>query len=159
MEPSQQAQTLAKELAADIGLSELAFDEDNKIVLLIDGGKVLNILADDQTGGLVLFMRIGTEVAATPETSNIALRANFAWLETRGATLAIEPAGGRLVLQHQLPLHDLDYPRFRSAIERFLETADYWSAIATDSAADQEQPAEETRETINDLAMRLKYQA
>jgi hypothetical protein len=136
------AQALAEGLARALGVEDLAFDpEDGSLTLELDGHILVSIAVDGGGETLTLFAPITAERLVDPDLAWRALEANFLWLGTTGATLAVEPSSGQLVLHRRLPLDGLDDPALISALEAFAAQAASWGgAMAAASPGNGDAP-------------------
>jgi hypothetical protein len=69
------------------------------------------------------------------------LTGNLFWAQTKGATLAVEPADGLVFLLAKQNSLSLDLPRFNRLIEDFVETGEAWLRRLKPFAADATEPA------------------
>ena len=137
MSQQERAQSLVDSLASDLELEGLAFDEQNRIVLQIGEEHLVTLALDGQDpDSLYLFAAITAASPEAPDPLWRALKANYLWGESAGATFAVEPETGVLVLHRRLDLTRLDYPAFHTALERFADLAAAW-----ESESDKDRPA------------------
>lgn len=136
-----QVAALIAQLGGEIGIPSLALDADGSCTLFIDdGGVIVSLGHNTVTGSIDLMVCLdAVEPAAVP--LNLLLQANFAWRGSRGATFAIEPASGALVLQRRVTA--ADGAELRQALEELIDAAEAWSKrLASDVApAAQAEPA------------------
>ncbi len=123
----------AKELIADIA---------KRINIEYDGGDVLSFEAD----GLGVAISILPELDALVLTGDIGeppperleglyktlLGANHLFGGTAGATISLDPDGGRIAICRQMPLAMLDGDKLYAEVERFVNTAETWSRVVAD---------------------------
>lgn len=129
------ATALVDELGRELGIAGLAFDGDGIVSLQIDRLTVSLAVDGD---GLTLFAPVSEAEVADPSRLARALMANFLWIDSDGATLALEPQSRRLALQRRLPLAGLDCPGFVAALERFTALAESWlDGLGGDAAEDR----------------------
>lgn len=131
------ARAIADGLAVNFGIDGLEFGDDGTITLQIDERLLLSLALTAEPEGLILFAPLTGEPVSSPALLRRALLGNFLWQATGGATLSVEPKGGQLVLQQQVPLAGLDYPAFAALLQTFIEQAEAWSAeaaLGTDEA-------------------------
>jgi len=123
------AQALAEGLGRSLGLDGLAFDpDDGTLTLELDDRTLVSVGIDRGGQTLTLFAPVTAGPLTEPDLVHHALEANFLWRGTGGATLAIEPGSGQLVLQARLALAGLQIPAFATALESFAEQAASWSS-------------------------------
>lgn len=123
------AQALADGLGRSLGLDGLAFDaDDGTFTLELDDRTLVSIAVDRGGDALTLYAPVTATPLAEPHLVRRALEANFLWRRTGGATLAIEPGSGQLVLHARLQLSGLQVPAFARALEGFAEQVASWSA-------------------------------
>ena len=115
---------LIGEFGAAVGLDDLAFDDEQRCNLMFDDVAVsLEVGAGDSS--LYIYSVLGPEPALDAEQRFAELlKANYAFAQTGGATLALDPAGGGIVLMREEPLETLRLPRLESVIEDFVNVAE-----------------------------------
>ena len=137
MTSQEVAEALLASLGEDLGLEDLAFDEQGRILLTIDGQQLVTLALDaEDPDALYLFSAL---VPASPETPGLlwrALKANYLWDGTAGTTLAVEPETGLLVAHRRLALPGLTYPDFHQAVRLFAELTAVWGAAGDRSQGD-----------------------
>ena len=138
------AEALLASLGEDLGLEDLAFDEQGRILLTIDEQQLVTLALDaEDPDALYLFSAI---VPVSPETPGLlwrALKANYLWEGTAGATLAVEPEAGVLVAHRRLALPGLTYPDFHQAVRLFAELTAVWGEAGNRAAGD-DTPGDDT---------------
>ncbi|HMR29663.1 MAG TPA: type III secretion system chaperone [Geminicoccaceae bacterium] len=123
------AQVLASGLGRSLGLDGLAFDpDDGTLTLELDDSVLVSVGVDGGGETLTLFAPLTAGPFTRSDLVRRALEANFLWRRTGGATLAIEPESGQLVLHRHLALAGLQVPAFATALEGFAGQAAAWSA-------------------------------
>ncbi len=135
------AEALVAELGQQLGIEGLVLDERGTCTLAINEGAVIVTLGHNPRTGSIDLMACLDEVE--PSTTQLVrvLGANFGWLETAGATFALEPGSGALVLQGRCLGPALDHGGLRRAVETLVATADGWSrrlAVMASAAEDGE---------------------
>ena len=126
------------ELAASLGLDS-GLDEERKLVLLVEDRWLVTLVAEADEAGLVLFAKVAAHPPADASGLRTLLEANFLWQATFGATLALEPASGALVLHRRLEVQSLSVLRLRAALADILRAAQTWARAAADLTAGKEQ--------------------
>ena len=99
-----------------------ALEIDGETVILQDAGELLLVRAE--VGEIPADGREGILASA--------MEANFLYQGTGGATLAVNPADGRLVVQKYNWLERLDPETVFDTLERFADTAAAWRRILAD---------------------------
>ena len=137
------AEALLASLGEDLDLEGLAFDEQGRVLLTIDGEQLVTLALDaEDPDALYLFSAI---VPASPETPDLlwrALKANYLWEGAAGATLAVEPEAGVLVAHRRLALPGLTYPDFHQAVRLFAELTAAWGEAGDDTPGDDAEHAQ-----------------
>ena len=123
---------LLERFAKDTGLGKLALDEADTCSFLVDEMKVsLTYIAE---GGHLLCL---AEVGALPAEVDsafllAALKANFLFRGTAGATLAVSPDASTLFLNQSLLLASLSYEDFVQVLSDFTDTLAEWKKLLAD---------------------------
>ena len=144
---------LIAELGKDLGLANLAFDDEGKLVLKLGDQRVVMIVVRPEATSFVFYSEICAAAAVNTKLLKRALEGNFAWSRTAGATLALDPKTGALVLHKELAVASIEFSQFIQSIEQFVEIAEAWSTMINHSPSKEtESPSESSR---SDLAMRL----
>ena len=157
--------SLIGEFGKAVGLDELAFDDQQRCNLMFDDVPVSFELGSGEDS-LYIYSVLGAEAEEGAEAlySDL-LKANYAFAQTGGATLALDPAGGGIVLMREEPLETLRLPRLESLVENFVNVAERLMANlaegslsnaggAADSVASSE-PAEAGGATLSTGTMRV----
>ena len=135
------AEALVADLGQQLGIEALALDERGTCTLAIDEGAVIVTLGHNtRTGSIDLMVCLDEVEPSTTQLVRV-LGANFGWLETAGATFALEPGSGAMVLQRRCHGPELDHGGLRRAVEALVATADGWSrrlAVMANAAEDGE---------------------
>lgn len=117
-------QSLLAEFGVAMGIEDLAFDGEQRCNLMFDDVAVSFELGADEAS-LCMYSRVGSEPSEDVERQlSSLLKANYAFAATRGATLALDPAGGGILLMREEPLETLWLPRFESVVEDFVNVAE-----------------------------------
>ncbi|MFO1058408.1 MAG: type III secretion system chaperone [Dongiaceae bacterium] len=132
--------SLLRDLGAEIGIPELAPDEDGFCCLEIGGRVRLSLQYDPEGQDLALFAPLcrlaGGEDRAEAQAAMLA--GNMLWAGTQGGTLAVEPAEGTAFLQMKEKIQELDRASLVALVERFVQVAEVWqdrlAAYAADAA-------------------------
>ena len=138
---------LLERFGKDTGLGKLALDEAGTCSFLVDEMKV-SLMHIAEGGHLLCFAEVGALSAEVgPAFLLAALKANYLFRGTGGATLAVSPDASTLFLNQSLLLESLAYNDFVQALSDFVATlaewkkllADYYPATS-DAAAEGETP-------------------
>lgn len=95
----------------------------------------VDILLDIKRGVAVLSSDIGVPVAKDGSFETLALKFNFGWLESGGATLSIDPQDGSASIACAVAVSALDARSLISTVDRFAGLADGWRKIAASAQA------------------------
>ena len=127
---------LLERFGNDTGLGRLALDAANACTFLVDEMKV-SFLHVPEGGRLLVF----AEVGELPEDGRselllAALRANYLFRGTSGATIAVRPDSPTLFLNRSLRLDDLSYEEFVQILGDFADTLSEWKRMLADYRPD-----------------------
>ena len=123
---------LLERFGSDTGLGRLDLDEADTCTILVDDMKI-SIMSIAEGGHLLLFADVGeipTEGRAA--LSLAALRANYLFRGTAGATLAVRPDSTILMLNQSLSLDSLSYEQFVQTLDDFTSTLEEWKRLLAD---------------------------
>jgi Tir chaperone protein (CesT) family len=148
-----------------IGLSDLAPDDQGYCLLQIDD-HLVHLQHDAETDNILTFTHFGpADIDRTQATYEALLEANHFWLQTRGATLSVQPGTGDIYLAANFPAErcgesSVAGDNFQTFLQDFVQAADDWleqlkdlaeNAPINDSSVDKdfdlgvsEGPGEET---------------
>ena len=124
--------TLLERFGNDTGLGRLALDDADSYTFLVDEMKI-SLMHVAEGGRLLLF----ADIAELPEAGLsgmllAALRANYLFRGTSGATLAVRPDSSMLFLNRSLILDGLSYEDFVQALSGFTNTLAEWRRLMAD---------------------------
>lgn len=118
---------LLSELGKNVGLPELAPDEDNYCCLGFDDKIITHLQYNQENDVVMLFAQLGT---IDTDKANLIypriLKANLFWQGTGGATLGVDDESGEVLMAYQLPIQILDFAKFQELLEGFINTAELW---------------------------------
>ena len=118
---------LLRDFGAGIGLPDLAPDDDGYCCLAVGEKVTVSLQYEPQGEDLALFARLcQIDPDDRAEAYEMMLSGNLFWAETKGGTLAIEPADGVVFLLMKEKLQALDHARFNAMLEGFVEAAEAW---------------------------------
>jgi Tir chaperone family protein CesT len=118
---------LLRDFGAGIGLPDLAPDDQGYCCLMIGEAITLSLQYEPEEEELAMFARIGhVDDDQRGEACEMLLAGNLFWAETKGGTLAFEPASGSVFLMMKDRIQALDGPRFNTLLTRFVEAAEEW---------------------------------
>ena len=131
---------LLERFGNDTGLGRLALDGAGACTFLVDEMKV-SFMHVAEGSRLLLF----AEVGELPEAGDhgmllAALRANYLFRGTSGATLAVRPDSPVLFLNQSLGLDGLSYEDFVQALGDFTTTLAEWRRLLADYRPDASAP-------------------
>ena len=122
-----QADALVSELGEQLGIAGLALDESGSCTLAIDDGAVVLSLGHNPGASSIDLMICLDDIDTTRLQLRRVLLANFGWLTTAGASFALEPMSGALVLQRRCTAADLGHGGLRAVVESLVGSAEGWS--------------------------------
>jgi len=105
----------------------LRLDEDRAVAIDVDDGR-FKVQFNERDDELILTSQVGTTEAQGLERARLCealLEANFAFQGTLGATLALEPESGCVLLQ-KICDDGLDLDLFETLVADFIFAADTW---------------------------------
>ncbi len=121
------AEALVAELGQQLGIKGLALDRRGSCTLAIDDGAVIVTVGHNARTGSIDLMICLDEVEPSGTQLARVLAANFGWLDTAGATFALEPGSGALVLQRRCIGPELDHGGLHPVLAGLVATAEAWS--------------------------------
>ena len=123
---------LLERFGKDTGLGVLSLDESNTCTFLVDDMKMsfMHVAEGDH---LLLFAEAG-EIPDEGRAALLlsALRANYLFRGTAGATLAVRPDSPTLFLNRSLRLEPLSYEEFVQALSDFTNALAEWRRLLAD---------------------------
>ena len=137
---------LLSDFGKEIGIPELAFDENGTCSLIFDE-VVVNIEKNTEDGKLFFYSNLGTIPATQREGFyKTLLEANAFYKGTGGGTLAIDESSNIVLFLYQVPVKSLDHGTFSKTMENYINIVEYWteqvkgypSASGTAAPADAE---------------------
>ncbi len=132
--------TLLERFGQDTGLGRLALDEANACTFMVDDMKI-SFLHVAEGGRLLLFAEAGDlPDAGAAGLLLAALKANYLFRGTAGATLAVRPDSPALFLNRSLQLDSLSYEDFVQALSDFTVTLAEWRRMLADYRPDAAAP-------------------
>ncbi len=124
----QNLNRLIGDLGKDIGIPDLALDEDGFVCIINEDGVVVNIDHFDDQDSLVIYTTIGEIVEDRRlEIYDEMLKANFMWKDTLGATLCVSPDGKHALLMASFTVGDLDLPQLLNMYKYIYEMTWAWA--------------------------------
>lgn len=148
---------LLRPLAEALGLTELTLDDQGTCALVLDDRLPVTLALDDASATLHLYCVLGPgpeDLLHQAACYAAMLDANLFGRGTGGATLAMDPDAGDMVLCRSLPLTQTTPESLLDAAELLIQAADswhtrvqerFWERLDDDDAGDDpEPPAPET---------------
>lgn len=118
---------LITELGANVGLPDLAPDEDNYSCLGFDDKIIVHLQYNKDHEVMMMFCQIGIVDEAYREyIFPRVLKANMFWQGTGGATLGADEDSGEILMSYQANVQFMEYPKFQELLEGFINTAELW---------------------------------
>lgn len=126
MGSSNLLKNLIAEFGASLGIPDLALDEENRCNLMFDEVAVSFELSPDEEA-VYVYAYLGDVVrAGNKELFAALLDANYLFKGTRGATIGVDEASGRVVMIRAEDLSAMRLSRFQSLVEEFINLAELW---------------------------------
>jgi hypothetical protein len=127
---------LLRDFGREIGLPDLAPDEQGYCCLKIGERIAVSIQYEAEEQDLALFTLLGeVDEPFRPEAYEMLLSANLFWAETRGGMLAVEPGSGAVYLLMKDKIQVVDGTRFRAMLASFVEIGETWQRRLVELAA------------------------
>jgi hypothetical protein len=118
---------LLRDLGASIGLPDLAPDDDGYCCLRIGEHVTVSLQYEPEGQDIALFAKLcQIPQPFRREAYEMMLAGNLFWAQTRGGTLAVEPSDGVVFLLMKEKAQALEFSRFNSMLENFVEAAEDW---------------------------------
>lgn len=126
MSYKEDLQKLLKEFGATIELNDLSLDEEQRCNLFFDEIPVSIELSSDEKY-VYMYSYIGDVPLADSETFGLKLlEANYLYLNTHRCSLGVHGTSRKVALIYHERMRGLELPDFESALEEFINTAEYW---------------------------------
>ncbi|MBQ9368257.1 MAG: type III secretion system chaperone [Victivallales bacterium] len=123
---------LLERFGNDTGLGKLALDEAGTCSFLVDEMKV-SLMHIPEGGHLLCFAEVGAISAEVGSAFLLAaLKANYLFRGTGGATLSVSPDASMLFLNQSLLLESLSYNDFVQVLSDFVATLAEWKKLLAD---------------------------
>ena len=139
-----QVNVLISRLGEGLAIPDLALDEAGTCTLVIDNGAVIVNLGHNRSAGALDLMTCLDRVELSAPNLMQLLGANLGWRATGGATFAVEPTSGAVMLQRRLTAGEVNEEGLKSALESLVVAAEVWTRRLTGdmaAASDGAQPA------------------
>jgi hypothetical protein len=142
-----QAEALVSRLGEAIGIADLALDDGGTCTLAIDNGAIIVSLGHNAAAGALDLMTCLDQVEPTPANLARLLQANFSWRGSGGATFALDPTGGAVMLQRRIADAKATDDELKAALEALVATAEAWikrfpeQQTAVDDSANADVPS------------------
>jgi len=125
----EQIQAMLDEISSAEGTPRFDLSEDDGCTVPFGDGMMVRVQLRPQIPELDFTVPLGS----VPEEKRAGvygalLASNFYWAETRGATLALEPESGQIVLQYEENALSLTEERLKKTMEGFFTVAEEWKA-------------------------------
>lgn len=122
------AEQLLKELGLTMGLPDLRFDDRGCARLVFDSKVAVNFENDAEAGEVQLYSTLAPLPAGDREPLyRLLCEGNLFGAQTAGATLAVDPLAGEVVLCRAIAVEGADAAGVARLLERFVATAEEWS--------------------------------
>lgn len=141
----QQADALVGELAAALGIPDLALDEHGSATFGIGEEQVIVSLGYNAGAGTIDLMACLDEIVPTTAQLAAMLAANFGWLATQGAAFATVPGTGEAVLQRRCAAEQLLAGGLARQVEGLADLVPVWTERLRQAAA----PADAVEPLLN----------
>lgn len=119
--------SLMAEFGAAVGIPDLKPDAESRCNMMFDDVAVsLQLGPDDES--LYMYSLVGTVAESDTALAYPALlRANYAFGDTAGSTLSLDPRSGGIVLIRAERLETLRLARLEALVEDFVNAAERWA--------------------------------
>jgi hypothetical protein len=135
---------LISRLGAEIGLKDLALNEEHMARLQFDNRLIVDLEYEQETQCLYLCAVLGEiPEEKRKEVFEQLLIGNLFCRQTRGAVLAVSPMDQEILLVRSFPTAKSDYRDFTDALENFVAAVDDWTdRLAAEDGASSSESAE-----------------
>ena len=118
---------LMRELAAELGMSDIELEEDGGAQIVVDDDFAIDIAGDEAGPGFTVSATVGIAPTTEREATFAALlEANLVGQGTGGATLALDPVLDEVVLCRSFSRDDLPFEEFEQELVAFIEALRLW---------------------------------
>ncbi|NIZ02152.1 type III secretion system chaperone [Thalassospira lucentensis] len=150
-------QALFAELGQQLGMAELALDENNHCILNIDDGNDIHLEYLESEDLLLL-------VSALPPAAekhqakiyDILLKGNYLWQDTYGATLAIHPETDAIIIEHKMRIDAIEPGSLQDHIAGLDTLVRAWEERIGEVVAEQDTPSSDTAPRPQDMNHMLR---
>lgn len=115
-------------LGEQLGIGALAFDEQGICSLAIDDGRWIVAIGHSAGENSLRLMLCVDERVPDERQAYRLLAANFAWQDSDGATFALAPDSGALIVQRNVSGDELGAGQLPALLEALVATAERWTA-------------------------------
>lgn len=124
----QEVQEWLSQLAEELKLGEaLVLDDKDQCFLMFDESMLVEMEFKTNEKIFSLKANLGNvNEAKLKQVYPKLLEANAQWQETNGATLGLQQYSEKVLLTQNMPTESCDYHLFYVALERFVNTFEYW---------------------------------
>ena len=144
---------LLERFGKDTGLGQLTMDEADTCTFLVDDMKV-SLMHIAEGEHLLCYADVGElSEEACPALALAALKANYLFRGTAGATLAVRPESSTLFLNQSLLLENLSYDDFIQVLSGFVDTLANWKKLLSDYRPEAKSP--ENMESLQDGFLKI----
>ena len=127
MDSTQITNELAR-LGEQMGIGALALDEQGVCTLAIDDGRWIVAIGHGAGENGLRLMLCVDELVPDERQAYRLLAANFAWRDSDGATFALAPDSGALIVQRKVSGSELGEGRLAAILDALVATAERWTA-------------------------------
>lgn len=122
MSSFQTAQSLIEQFSHSVGVPGLTLDDEGSLALRVGEGILVQVAHDASSGELILSAQVHPDADELPPVAlQRMLITNVKLHAESGPAFAIAPDEGTVVLEHHLPLANLEYSEFETAWTLFLD--------------------------------------
>lgn len=150
-------QALFAELGQQLGMAELALDDNNHCILNIDEGSDIHLEYLESED--LLLMVTALPPALEKHQAKIfetLLKGNYLWQDSYGATLAIHPETDAIILEHKMRTDAIEPGSLQDHIAGLDTLARAWEERIGDIIAEQESQATANTTTPQDMNHMLR---
>ena len=148
--------SVIKEFGSSIGIGELAFDEEQRCNLMFDDVPVSIELSGNEDSLFVYSVLAPEPKDGVEELYAKLLKANYAFAQTNGSTVALDPMGGGIVLMREEPAEMLRLAQFEALLESFVNTAESFMESLSGDPPDEPEPNASKMEMPQSVAVNMR---
>ena len=150
-------QALFAELGQQLGMAELALDENNHCILNIDDGNDIHLEYLESEDLLLMVSALPpVEEKHQAVIYGTMLQGNYLWQDTYGATLAIHPETDAIIIEHKMRIDTIEPGSLQEHIAGLDTLTRAWEERIGDIIAKQDTSASDTALRPQDMNHMLR---